>query len=156
MVCKESKVMETFKFKKTVIMTICEKLNLENFLYQSVSGFPLHGLSFGLKLGMANPCLAHLNFFFTKTCFSVRNTNSSVNFILFHFSSARDSKKDFWNTLFDLSPFQEATNQIFLEIKIILAFKITEKNLQCSSVKFSCYQFIFACIEQNPVITLQI
>ena len=59
------------------------QLSRELFLYRRQSVFPFQELSFGLRLGVANPCLFHLQTFLTKIYFSVPITYSSINFTWF-------------------------------------------------------------------------
>ena len=125
---------------------------LELFLYLRVSVFPLHGLSFPLRLLLTHQCLAHLLTFFTKTCFSVHIPYSSVNFTSFALLSQQkfndrplfkpgalwyaailNSKifenKYFWVTkiIFVISQFQ-TMHSLYLWKKILKNYFVLSKN----------------------------
>ena len=79
----KSIVMGPFMHQNTVSMTFFTE-HLKLFLNQRVSVFPVHRLSFWLRLTCGKPIFSSfVNIYKSKICLSVHITNSSVNFTWF-------------------------------------------------------------------------
>ena len=90
-------IMGPFIYVNIVSMNFFTNCWAQNFFFTKESMFSLNGLSFQLRIIVANSCLAHFyRFFFIKTCFSIYITHSSENFI----SLALISLKKTWCQIF--------------------------------------------------------